>query len=75
MFLKGEYVMGNGNIIIKPKPPKGEDGYHTFAVRIKREVVEQLDEICAKTGYNRNELVGLFLKYGLEHFEINDSEE
>ncbi len=57
-------------LIIKPKFPKGEDGYKTFSIRIKDGLVEQIDEISAKTGRSRNELIGMFIEFGLENYEI-----
>lgn len=62
--------MSNENLIIKPKRPKGEDGYKVFSVRVKEEVVVQLEDISRKTGRSRNELIGLFLEYAVEHCVI-----
>ena len=50
--------------------PRGEDGYKIFSIRIKDGLVEQIDEISAKTGRSRNELIGMFIEFGLEHYEI-----
>ena len=50
--------------------PKGEDGYKTFSIRIKEDTVSKLDEISAKTNHSRNELIGMFLDFALEHCEI-----
>ncbi len=59
--------MSNDNLIIKPKRPKGEDGYKIFSVRVKEEVVTQIEYISMKTGRSRNELIGLFLEYAIKH--------
>ncbi|MGI5965321.1 ribbon-helix-helix domain-containing protein [Anaerotruncus rubiinfantis] len=59
-------------IVVKPKRPKGEDGYKTFSIRIKEETVSKLDEICAKTGHKRNELIGIFLEYAVDNCEIEE---
>lgn len=59
-------------IIVKPKRPKGEDGYKTFSVRIKETTVQSLDDIAAKTGRSRNELIGTFLAFAIEHCEITE---
>ena len=45
-------------MIIHPKRPKGDDGYKTFSVRIREDVVQRIDEISAQTGRSRNELIG-----------------
>ena len=50
--------------------PKGEDGYKTFSIRIKEDTVSKLDEISTKTNHSRNELIGMFLEFALEHCEI-----
>lgn len=67
--------MENKKLIVKPKKPKGEDGHKVFSIRIKDEIVTQLEEICARTGHSRNELIGLFLEYALENCEIDESNE
>lgn len=59
--------MSNDNLIIKPKRPKGDDGYRVFSVRVKEEVVIQIENISTQTGHSRNELIGLFLEYAIEH--------
>lgn len=64
--------MNQEKLIIYPKRPKGEDGYKTFSIRIKEETVERINEISARTGHSRNELIGIFLDYALEHCSISD---
>lgn len=62
----------NDNLIIKPKKYKGSDGYKTFSIRIKEEIVENIDSISAKTSHSRNELIGIFLEYAISHCEIEE---
>ena len=50
--------------------PKGEDGYKTFSIRIKEETVARIDEIVEQTGRTRNELIGLFLNYAVDHCKV-----
>lgn len=57
--------MKNENLVIKPKRPKGEDGYKVFSVRIREELVERIDNIAAQTGHSRNELIGTFVEFAL----------
>ncbi len=64
--------MTNDNLVIKPKKAKGEDGYKVFSIRIREEIVAQIDNISAKTGHSRNELIGTFLAYALEKCIIED---
>lgn len=58
-------------LIVKAKF-RGEDGYKTFSIRIKEETVAKMDEISAKTGRSRNELIGLFLDYAINHCKIEE---
>lgn len=58
-------------LIVKAKL-RGEDGYKTFSIRIKEETVAKMDEISAKTGRSRNELIGLFLDYAVDHCKIEE---
>lgn len=58
-------------LIVKAKL-RGEDGYKTFSIRIKEETVAKMDEISAKTGRSRNELIGLFLDYAIDHCKIEE---
>jgi metal-responsive CopG/Arc/MetJ family transcriptional regulator len=60
------------NLIVRPKKAKGEDGYKTFSIRIKEEIVTQIDEVSTKTGRSRNELIGLFLEYAVERCVIEE---
>jgi len=48
---------------------KGEDGTKTFSIRIKQDIVNQIDELSEKTGRSRNELIGMLLEFGLAHCE------
>ncbi len=62
--------MKQDSLIVKPKRPKGEDGYKTFSIRIKEETVAKIDAISAQTGHSRNELIGRFLEYAAEQCQI-----
>ena len=64
--------MDHEQLIIRPKRAKGDDGYKTFSIRIKEELVEQINVISAQTGHSRNELIGLFLTYAVKHCVIED---
>lgn len=57
---------------ITAKPPKGEDGYKTFSIRIKDELVSELERISALTGRSRNEVIALMLEYAIENCEITE---
>ena len=65
----------DNELVIRPKRPKGEDGYRTFSVRLRNEMVDRMDEIARETGHSRNELIGIFLDYALEHCRLERSED
>ena len=62
-------------LIIRPKQPKGEDGYRTFSVRLRQELVDRMDAMAQETGHSRNELIGMFLEYALDHCKLERSDE
>ena len=62
----------NDTLIIKPKKYRGNDGYKTFSIRIKEELVENIDSISTRTGHSRNELIGIFLNYAVTHCKVED---
>lgn len=64
--------MANKDLIIKPKRAKGDDGYRTFSIRIKEEIVSKLDNISTQTGHSRNELIGLLLEYEIENCRVEE---
>lgn len=64
--------MKDEKLVIKPKRPKGEDGYKTFSIRIKDDTVSRIDQIAVGTGRSRNELIGMFLDYALEHCTVEE---
>lgn len=66
--------MEKDKLIIHPKPPKGEDGYRTFSVRIREDIVEKIEEISSRSGRSRNELIGIFLEYAAERCTIEKKE-
>ena len=57
---------------IRQKPLKGEDGCRTFSVLLQPSKLSRMDLIAAQTGRSRNELVGIFLEYALDHCEIEE---
>ena len=59
--------MDDRDLVIKPKKPKGEDGYKTFSVRVKEELVVQIDAMSTSTGRSRNELIVILLEYAIRH--------
>lgn len=64
--------MNENALTIKKNSPKGEDGYKVFSIRIKDETIKELEEIANATGRSRNEIINLFLEFGLAHYEIEN---
>lgn len=62
--------MGSTNLIIKPKKPKGEDGYKVFSVRVREDVVAQIENMSFETGRSRNEIISLLLEFAIGHCTI-----
>ena len=62
--------MNEDKLVIPCKHPKGEDGYKTFSIRIKDELVAKIDDISSQSGRSRNELIGIFLEYAAARCEI-----
>ena len=70
--VRGDF-MNKKLIISKRSKIKGEDGYKTFSLRIKDEVVAELDRIAEETGRSRNEIISLMLDFGIENCEITEN--
>jgi len=62
--------MPNKKLTITQKYPRGDDGYRTLSIRVKKEIIEGIDAISEKTERSRNELIGTLLEYALENSEI-----
>ncbi len=49
---------------------RGEDGSKVITVRLKEDLLADLDRLAAQTNYSRNELINIMLRYGVENVEI-----
>ncbi len=49
---------------------RGEDGNKIISVRIKENILEQLDKIASETNHSRNELINMILDHGIKNIEI-----
>ena len=67
--------MDDERLIIFPKRTKGEDGFKTFSIRIREDLVEKINAIADKSGYSRNELIGKFLEYAVERCTIAENDQ
>ena len=61
--------MAKDRLIIEAKR-KGDDGYKTFSIRIRQELVDRLDALSVDSGYSRNELIGILLQYAADNCEV-----
>ena len=49
---------------------RGEDGNKIISVRIKEDILKELDSVAKESNYSRNELINLILQYGIDNLEI-----
>lgn len=54
-------------VILKPK----EDTTSTFSIRVDRDLVKKYDDLANLSGYSRNELISLAMKYYIEIVEFS----
>lgn len=57
--IRGGYMKSEDKLIIKTKKYRGNDGYKTFSIRVREEIVDNIDTISQRTGHSRNELIGI----------------
>ena len=56
------------DFIVRPKcTDKKEDRSITMTIRLERELQEQYDDLSAKSGRSRNELMCMALRYALDN--------
>lgn len=49
---------------------RADDGNKVISVRIKEDLLAQLDKVASESNYSRNELINLMIAYGIENIEI-----
>lgn len=59
--------MSEEPLIIKKR---GEDGNRVITVRIREDILSELDRLAAESNYSRNELVNIILRYGIKNIKI-----
>lgn len=59
--------MGKEPLVIKKR---GEDGNKIITVRIKEDILKELDRIAGESNYSRNEIINIILYYGVHNIEI-----
>ena len=58
--------------IKKKLPKKGDDGYKIVSVRMKDELLDQLDVLSEKTNRSRNELINILLTAAVDIVKIEE---
>ena len=59
-------------IDIKKKQLNGEDGTKVISVRLKDELIEQLDTLSVQSNRSRNELISLLLSDAVKRVRISE---
>lgn len=59
--------MADDLLVLKPKKLRGDDGFKVFSIRIRDEIVANLDDLSTQSGHSRNELIGTLLEFAIKH--------
>ena len=59
--------MNNEPLRIKKK---ADDGYRVISIRIREDVLTELDRLADTSNRSRNEIVNLILEHGIQNIEI-----
>lgn len=49
---------------------RGDDGTRLISVRIREDILKNLDSISKESNYSRNELINIILEYGIRNLEV-----
>ena len=49
---------------------RGDDGNTIISVRIKNDILSDLNKASKASNYSRNELINIILEYGIQNLEI-----
>lgn len=58
--------------ITKKGARRGDDGCKVVSVRMKDELIAQLDDLSAKTNRSRNELINMLLNAAIEIVKVEE---
>lgn len=58
--------MSNEPLVIKRR----EDGNKIITVRLREDILADLDKLSAETNHSRNELINLILEHGVKNIKI-----
>ena len=63
----GRYLTMGEPLVIKRR---GEDGNRVITVRIREEILSELERLVSETNYSRNELINIILSHGVRNIKI-----
>lgn len=49
---------------------RGDDGHRIISVRIREDILADLDRLASETNRSRNELINTILEHGIKNVEI-----
>lgn len=49
---------------------RGEDGNRVITVRIREDILTELERLVSETNYSRNELINIILSHGVQNIKI-----
>lgn len=58
--------------IKKKSPLKGEDGNKVISIRIKEDLLEQLDALAGRSNRSRNEIINLLLQDAVSRAQVEE---
>ena len=58
--------------ITKKLPRKGDDGYKVVSVRMREDMIAQLDNLSERTNRSRNELINLLLEAAIHIVKVEE---
>ena len=62
--------MGNEPLKIRKKH---DDGNRIISIRIREDILSELDTLANASNRSRNEIINLILEYGVKHITIDDA--
>ena len=51
---------------------KGEDGYTNISIRLRNDILNELNDVANKTNRSRNELTNMFLEFAVKNWELDE---
>ena len=64
-----EKIPGEASFILEKKKKK-KNTKKSFPLYMEEDKVNELDKLCNKTGYTRNELINMMIDYSLKNLQI-----